>query len=318
MKRILILTSLLIFTGCTAATGSPTATPSPSRVPPVTFTPVPTITTSPTSTISPTASEIIPTPDLMDSPIVDGVLLSPHPAPDCQLPCWQGLRVGESDRDDIQTMFDEVFGFRGTRAFFKDPTLLAPIWIPDVPGTQADGYEWEFTDVHFDVVTVIDQNSGILQGIRLIYSSQNILNLSTFQQIIHELGPPDYYFTLPVMDINLAPPGSSVPIDIILFYNEGMAFGLTSQGNFQETMVGEQKENLVHFCLDSKVTIGMSYFVPPFTSLGYNDLPPLSEEWFSRYINPKLGWISGDEAFGISVSQFSDFAYQDPPCIDFK
>jgi hypothetical protein len=83
----------------TAATTMPTLTPIPGS------TPTATVTSGPSSTHTPP----VPTPDFLQLPFANNVLFAPAADPECQLPCWQGLRVGESNRDDIQAMFELDF-----------------------------------------------------------------------------------------------------------------------------------------------------------------------------------------------------------------
>lgn len=182
MKCFLALTILLILTACAAATESPPPTAVLSNTPPPTATstdtPVPTITPSPT--LSPTTTEILTTPDFEALPIAENFLFAPGSDPDCQLPCWQGLRVGESDREDVQRMFREVFGFNGEMDYpleaypYEDNPYLLLImdYTPeDYPELIATGHSWFWENgTIFDIYLWLHQETDLLAGIYFAYS----------------------------------------------------------------------------------------------------------------------------------------------------
>jgi hypothetical protein len=152
---------------------APSTTPNPviTPLPSVTYTLIPeTHTSTPQNPEYPETLTAFPTPDFPSSTIVDSIFFLPQDTSDCQPPCWQNLRVGESTKADIQSVFDNVFGFDGTRNFFEDATQLAPVWLSEVPGMQTDGYDWITPDGDmFIIATVIDSNTNILQGIEFYY-----------------------------------------------------------------------------------------------------------------------------------------------------
>lgn len=261
-----------------------------------------------------TATPIKSTPDFLDSPVASSVLFSPDDDSDCLLPCWYDLRVGKSSRADIQSVFDEVFGFHETYILFNDTPQPAPIWIPDIPNTQADGYEWE----RFIIILVINSNSDKLHGIRLIQDAFGAYNLPSVSDVIQLLGPPDYYQTVIIRDLEQALPENSISVSVILFYDEGMALLLSSEAWIQKQETNGDSQNIVHYCLDDTPYRSESYITEPFNSLEPNKLDPLQMDWFAKYIDQPLKWASGEQVFGLTIEEFVEIAGQDPPCFDFN
>jgi hypothetical protein len=180
-------------------------------------------TSTPPPTIQSTPTEILPTPDFIDSPLVDGFLISPSLDSDCQLPCWHGLRVGESDREDVQRMFDETLGFNGMLDFFTEhrlPEVTISTFHLDLPGTQATGHEWAAPPMagFFGLYMLVDEDTGILQGIQLVLTSSYDTypyELLSAQQVLRELGTPSSIYARRDFGI---PPGRA--LYLFLIYND--------------------------------------------------------------------------------------------------
>src|SRR5690348_137242 len=59
-----------------------------------------------------------PTPDFMGSALQDGFLFTQSNTGACKLPCWRGLRIGQSTKEDVQIAFDNVFPSKHDIDFF--------------------------------------------------------------------------------------------------------------------------------------------------------------------------------------------------------
>lgn len=210
-------------------------------------------------------------------------------------------------------MFDNVFGFDGTRSFFEDATQLAPVWLSEVPGMQTDGYDWAPSGGgKFIIATVIDSNTNILQGIHFEYLAYDIAGVHTPQQIILRLGLPDFYYSLTDIDPSLIETGARVNIKIIIFYKEGLVFFFASPAYVQEQELTNEKS--IHYCLDGESATASHFIVEPFESLEPGNLSPLQEEWFADYLRSYVG----EEVLGLTPEEYGEIAFQDPPCFTFK
>ncbi len=366
MKRLPILAALLILTACTAPI---TATPSPSptatlttspptststAIPTPTTTPSPTVYASPTFPVFPTAT-ITPTPTeygrLPPTPahflylyLSRDFLFGPSNDPTCQLPCWQGLRVGESNRQDIQGVLDTVFQFNGTVDHFKDnplDELTILVLTSDLPGTEAVGYEWvdtskEDNNSSFVTYFIVDESSGILQGINFGYYPKGMFRTYTPQEVIEKLGIPSYLASSVfkmgaegVSDVGLI-------TNLRLIYKDGIAFDFSYWVLVQSrnTTDGE-KEVYAEYCLDGiKLDIGGDvYIVAPFTDLFEDELNPIQEMWIYDLVDMSgavPGWYyeiadskgiieSRGELFGVSTEEFAETALQvEHPCLEIN
>lgn len=309
--------------GLAACAAPPTAETEASPAPAPTLTPSPTVASTPT--FAPTSTPPLPTPDFLDSPVAGMYLLAPSEDPACQLPCWQGLRVGESNREDIQAMFDRVFGFNGTLDFFAASPIPANSINPfdlEIPGTQATGYIWltEYNGYYpyYEVDPVVDKETGILQGIRFLYdpgmtvseegaiTDSGYYRLHTPQQIIRTMGSPDYVFARLV--------GGAVEFSLI--YKEGVASFSTIIAPGEQRVVNGQAGTYGDFCLDAQSWVMDEYIVGSFNDLNDVDsLTPIQKKWIVDIIEG-TSVVPVEEALGVTIERITEVALQDEnPCI---
>ncbi len=203
LERLLIVVgSVLMLSGCgntdaaaptataimrptkPAATTTPTASPSPT----LTQTPSSTPTITPTAGPSPTPA---PTPVFGSARVGNDFLFGNQPE-GCELPCWQGLVVGQSDTANIQAMFDTAFGFDGSKVF------ESRIWESDTnapPGLVNTYHLWtlreaEYWNDEFLVELWIREDRRILEAIRIDAEGNEFEPYSSPQQILRGLGVP--------------------------------------------------------------------------------------------------------------------------------
>lgn len=190
-----------------------------------TSTPIPAV--NPTDTLSPTAlltdTPVLPTPALPPDIAEDFFFTGSYPG--CQLPCWQGLVVGESGRDDIQAFFDTVLGFHGTREFGPEsaPELEYDLWPPDI---RASGYAWAVpvaeTVQGFGVNVYYEHDTFILRAIE-VSSGYHLYNATLPpQRIVEELGMPGDF----MMGLVGTERGDVVRLRILMAYSEGIIFDI--------------------------------------------------------------------------------------------
>lgn len=147
--------------------------------------------TEPPPTVTVTA---FPTPALSEALIGDDFLFEPSSVSGCQLPCWQGLRVGQSGRADIQRVFDEVFGFHGHRQFIPDE--------PPVPTSlpfefYAAGYIWNSHNSEDEIESFVfntfyERATFALRALEFAASYERFNVHLLPYRIMEELGQPSH------------------------------------------------------------------------------------------------------------------------------
>jgi hypothetical protein len=312
MKRILILVSLLILTACTAATGSPTPTPSPSPAPPVTFTPMPTNTPSPTVTSTP--ADGIP-----DAPIFNGYLLTPYDDPECQLPCWQGLVIGESGRDDVQETFARLTQVDGYD-FFEDFEVEdhTNLWIPDsISLDRAAGFEWyrePGVGLHFlGLIAIMDENEKTLEGLAINTGGDSL----TPQEVFVKLGAP----SLILVFMQQALHGVSFPMRFV-YPDKGLVIFFTMTA---PSLPLEEADGVSYatYCLNDPHNGSGSNIVAPFDDLELTreeieTLPPVFRDWVGYGITG--GHLRAIEAVtGLTMQDIVDRVMsEENACLDIQ
>jgi hypothetical protein len=196
-------------------------------------------TSSPASTIAATSSvaaalptQALPTPDFLNASIAKGFLLAPSQAADCQLPCWQGFRIGVSKRQDVRRFFNELFGFSDSFDVFQQPLDEVKLETAglNIPGTYAAGYIWPRPTGAFEFYMLLDENSGTLQGIQLLNTPiVGNYKAHTPQDVIKSLGAPSSAYAKVIGD----------GISLMLLYGKlGIAAYSLTQVAIEQRVVG--------------------------------------------------------------------------------
>ncbi len=301
MKRLLILATLLILTACTAATVEPVT---PTAVP--SDTPLPTVSPTPTRTPFPTWPPPSPTPDFLDSPIANGFQFAPSTDPMCQLPCWQGLRVGESDKEDVLMMFDELLGIREGLRVSTD--------ITGFPDMEIIGYSWDLEDSERNTIgslalnTSIDQETGILKGIHIDTISFGQYKIPTPQQIIKELGSPSVIYA----------DSTGSLVRLMLLYYEGIVSQSVTDASLEQQVIDDETKIVVNYCLNQIPATTLNHIVEPFDDIMETGLDSVQNAAFGEYLRA-AGFSPIEEVFGLTVEEFVEIALDDEnPCIVFE
>jgi hypothetical protein len=315
-KLFLVSTIILGFVGCKDPESGTIHQPTdePTEINLASPSPVKTIQSpeSETSEITPAYTEmpIMATPAV--SPIAPGFLLSQSPNADCQLPCWQDLYVGVSDRNDVQTMFDTVLGFDGRINIFEDHGLSdldRNRFGLNVPGTEFGGYLWamqsvEEGDAYFALYFVVDKDTGILNGMRFqnsVYDSA--YESPTPQQIILRLGEPDETY------IYASPRGT---VGIMIIYLDGIVAVLDTEP-LEEIRDSQDNPVTAIYCLDQLPTVAKSYITEPIIGLSEAEMSPLQYQWFGQ----KIPAMYSIEILDLTTSDLFHLAGEtEEPCLE--
>ncbi len=318
MKRLLIFATLLIFTACAAATVEPVA---PTAAPTNTLQPSPTLSPDPTLTAVPSPSPTIPqpilspfptiplttpTPDFMDTHIVNEYLFAPSVDPDCQLPCWQGLRIGESTKEDVVRMFDEVLDIREGLKLSTDESITR------IPGTELIWYWWDIRDTEgnldgwFTLKTILDDETDILQCIDIVTAPYEMYEIQTPQQVIRELGRPSAIY----VDNT-----SFYLMNLMLLYDEGIVSLSTTAISIDEQPIGEHTVEVVtNYCLNEIPLSREVIIVESVNDITAASLTPILNAWVGEDLLEAL--VPIEDALGLTEEAFVKIALDDEnPCI---
>lgn len=295
----------------------PTASSATSTTVP-TESPTPTAVPTPVATLTPA-----PTPALSEAIITDDFLFEPSSVPGCKLPCWQGLEVGISGREEIQRMYDTIFAFNGTRQFIPDnlPTPMSdspsdPLVLPIDYYAAGNGWFIEpsgTTDYpqSFTVNTIYERDTFTLRAIEFSssYSAFNV-NLTPYR-VIRELGEPSQI----VMTLSPTERGDVLRFEMRMMYDEsGMVFYFGEQFLPASLAVfPDHSEGSVTLCLDD-TTWNNNYLryrqvliLDPLED-GFNGLNPLQEFLLPFATGKGLTLLT--DFFDISLEEIEEMAVQ--------
>jgi len=248
LLKIMTLELLLLLAGCSLNSETP---PSTSQAIASTMTQTPNVTLIPseTATAAPSAPPSTPTgpppplPDLFPSDF-----LFEASTPECQLPCWQGLRPGYSSRRDFYSVLDAVFGFDGYR---PPPNNVLLQELPD--GLDVVSHRWQSQETgslsFFSFAAYFNKESDKLEGLALGWSGRSRFRpYVTMQRVLRELGEPDFVF----VSLKVGGLGgySQVVMEMMIVYSTGLefyraeAFPVTEQSQTKDGSIQAVAANL--------------------------------------------------------------------------
>ena len=251
----------------TPTTSSITSTYSPSATSTPLSTPEPTIILSPTIYATP--------PAFADTLLQEDVLFGPGIVPDCELPCWNGLRVGSSTVQDVINVYVEIIGYENaTMLFAGEPN--------ETSGLIHHGDIWRIEEdplVSLGMTVWIDSSSRTLQGISFRVHGTKFKKYITPALIISELGPPEAVY-VKYEESGEVPKG--VVRLAMLYATKGMVFNLM-------TTSGRNVNGLIDICFADEHWINEGF---PYGSTDVQIIEP-----FDEYVTPTalqqtfaMGW----------------------------
>lgn len=265
-------------------------------------------TNIPTSTVSPPSSSS-PTPNYSTSLMVDDFIFT-QVVPGCELPCWNGIRIGESGSEDLDIMFEKVFGFVPLNGDVFEPSPFI--------GLRATQYYWLFDppnpirDIFF--LLVVQDNDQVVRGIRLTWSYAPMNNIVSVQRIIQELGEPNQVW----VSSHILEGATSQALDLLIIYQSGIAFSIRRfvpivwDNNLEkgtlELCLGGQKWG------ESEYIEGQAFITQPVPS-ERADMSSLQEELFGSDLDA-FSPVPIETFFDITPEQLTDFVLRETePCI---
>lgn len=291
----------------------PMSTATPSTEPTPTPSPIPTVE----PTLIPTLDPGLPTPDFMQSAIADGYILATSGL-DCQLPCWQGLQVGTSTRQDVLDVFNALFGFGSYVDFFdvnvaqRDGYSKALLYIP---GMDGGGYMWMSQETIFALFAVVDKKTNVLKGLLFQHSTglyyegwPHRYAIRTPQQLIKQLGTPSAIYTRTQSDPLMG---------VMLFFEEGIVSHSLLDIKIGQRSIEGQTKNYAEFCLDDQAWSATDIILEPFESNPDVPIPSnnVSENWVIQYME-LTGLYPVEDTLSLTIEEFVAISQSNHPCID--
>jgi hypothetical protein len=283
-------------------------------------------------TVLPTSTPIGPTPVLPLSTDTDFFLddlFFGSAAPNCQLPCWQGLVVGQSSMADVQRMFDTTFDFQGKVDFAQNNPLQDKnevAYFKNISSVFYTGYIWKYPNSQIYVVALVNSNMNILDGlvIRAFVSDPLAYKVHlTVQSVLRQLGTPNV-FMAQLSQSEAAEVGGA---NILMVYQKGLVFEFTSS---IPIVLPSQDPSLTRataqFCLqdneikrDNFITGGESsaeiVLMPPLID-NFNDLSPVQSWAVQPAIRKNNPLLPISNVFGVTVEEITRRALnEDNPCL---
>ena len=209
----------------------------------------------------------------------------------CPLPCWNGLRVSESDLVNVQQVFDSVFGFDG-RDILEDP--VGPL-VPIPPaGYDVVAESWIDESYGLDLLFHFDNDTQTLQSISFDWATNSTKLITlTPDRLVKEIGVPDQMLVR-------VQPGQAQSNDfrLALLYPE---IGLTAL--YFGGIDGDLGDRVV--CLNDRSTFGHGKLL--ITMPYRQDLTKLTDLQ-RQLIGSLAGYLSIDEATNTSLDQMKSLA----------
>jgi hypothetical protein len=224
-----------------------------------------------------TQPQATPSVQFPDAPLFDGYLFAPYHDPTCQLPCWQGLRVGISDRNSIQAAFGRETGLGNSYDFFGDFHLSDPRHIGILGNVAEDrvaGYEWsnDVIDGYFlSLIAIMDDKLHALEGLSLAVGS------GTFspQRVLKVLGEPSALYLWTQQTLS----GVRV-LSGYVYADQGIL--ITTSTERPAPIQNNGTGPYLTYCLNDVHDGSSTYIVKPFANLESSGYSMIQQNWIQN------------------------------------
>jgi hypothetical protein len=291
-RHVVPLLALMIV-ACAESAPAPTTDPTLDAAAEPTASPQPALTSTP---LKATALPP-PTPIFPANQVAHSLVLSTGHSPDCELPCWHGLRVGESTQADVKRVFGEVL--KSEVFDFSASLVEVPSRYQRIANTFTVGHSWQFPREQggqgaYDLYGVFDNDTDQLIGIIDNMASYNTYPLPSLPEVVSSLGTPQWIYG----------GVSASAFQINMFYRQGIAV-------YTVIAVDNPIAATRIICFNSPPSSLALVAVDPFTSFEQESLSPLKQVWGAPddpapYIDPNIG---------TSIEDFIVFINSDNPCM---
>lgn len=286
--------------------------PSESAVPTHTpsNTPAPSLTPNPTNTAGPSPTPI-PTPAFGSAGVGNDFLFGNQPD-DCELPCWQRLRVGQSDADDIQRMFETAFGFSEFQDMVGDTAESS-----DVPGMIAVTQVWTMVTptpkTSFYVSVWLGKDAQIVEAIELFANSPQFERYIFPRQVLRKLGVPS---NMLVRVDRTEKAEHGVAMLMMFYYDKGITVIYNLPAPIDIMNINDSSDDIATLCLGKSI-YGMHVYLTKPLNNDLDTLSPLQQFLFGNVIE---WWRSSlkpfEDVFDISLEEVTRLAEQQTnPCV---
>lgn len=275
----------------------------------------PNLTGTPNQTLRLTDTFVLPTPPLPPDIVEDFFFADSHP--DCHLPCWQGLVIGESGRTDIQDMFDTVLAFDGNREFIPETPPEAES-NPLPSGTYATGHLWypsaEDPLQTFGIAVYYEQDTFLLQAIAFGSQYPPFNAMLSPQRIIRELGQPSHF----LMALGGTERGDIAGLRLQMVYDDaGMVFDIHVLTPIALSITQGSLDGSLELCLGGErwgqgydTGFWSIYILEPLEN-GLEGLSPLQEALITHFGSDHEEMIPVAGFFDVSLDTITELALQD-------
>jgi hypothetical protein len=253
-----------------------------------------------------TQTPILPTPALEDSEIAEDILFS-NSGVGCQLPCWQNLKIGISNRYDVQDTFDRVFGFHGMQDFFNpipagDEILFDPL---DLPNLYYTGHIWRHRNNMFMITAWITKSQDTLYAMEFEWIDYQPV-APTIQQIVRNMGAPSI-----VMLSGKGTGAANVAIiSMVLLYKQGVAYRFMMGTQIESNEENGGKVKTAKICLDVPTTLTDVYLSDPYIS-GLDSLTDFQQQAVGDFIDSSKLTSIEEAPLNLSPEEFAAIASRD-------
>jgi len=301
--KLIVMGIVVLLSACEPRNSQSTATLDVPESPTPTMMPSPSQTLTPTVTA--TSTQAIPTPTF---PAIEASNLRlfdfifGDSTSECALPCWKGLVAGKSDREDVQQMFDTVFGFNGTVDFFDSSLIERGDRLLGIHELDTTVYLSSIPNMDLNLYVTLSPATDTVTGIVFQWGvdSRTLKADVTPERIMKKLGPPSkiyaQYLKVPVEGMD--------EMRFLMIYEEGIAFYATTYA-----LEIDIPPYTIKFCVDDRFSSNSTYAGDIYLSPAF----PEREVDFTVFqqgtvlrnrSNHSLAPI--EQIFGITTEQFAD------------
>lgn len=292
------------------ASSEPTTTVAPTSTPIAILTETPSATPTATPTVGPSPTSI-PTPAFGSSRVGNDFLFGNQPE-GCELPCWQGLVVGESDTHDVQQAFETAFGFSGMSDLPMEKAFTDSQGKPDLLVLPQQWFFGDSGDTFF-VGARVQKDSLMLQMIQFYGQGSQFEPYVNPQWILRNLGTPSHL----LVSLGITEAANWANLELLISYSRGITvyYGLRVV-----PVVGLDSSNpSAELCLSNmtKYPLIDVFLTRPFEGDDTNTLlSPLSYKGIDLDKVRVENYRPLEEVFGISLEEVTKLAQErDNACI---